>query len=122
MTNWQECGITELNTIRREKYKGRLNEEKDSNCWQKWQFYEKIKEIINFECSLSVLDTHLATGHSRPGTAGFHCLALWNRKLLVVIDCREPERELVGEEVARPSGTVAFDEWRCSEVLQTRSR
>lgn len=38
--------------------------------------------------------------------------------MLRIIDGRQPEAELVGEEVAAAAGAVALDEWRGAEVLQ----
>lgn len=44
------------------------------------------------------------------------------RNRLLTFDGGKPEAELVGEIVARPSGAVALDEWRGSEVFEAAAR
>jgi len=68
-----------------------------------------------------LLDAHLAATDARSQVAGLHRLRLRRVKLLLRVDGRQPEAELVGEVVTSAASAVALDERRRAEIFQTRA-
>lgn len=72
---------------------------------------------------LQVLHAHLAAADPCSKLSCFQ--GFWGRgtdKLLWLFDGREPEAVFVCKVMARPSGTVAFNERSSAEILQARTR
>lgn len=70
---------------------------------------------------LRVLDADLATTNSRPQTSCLQSLTLWGLELIRILNGCKPETELVGKIVARPSGSVTFNERGGPEVFEAWS-
>ena len=67
---------------------------------------------------LRVLDTHLASRHSRQQVTGFESLLLRSRELFIVFEGDQPETGLCFVVVAMSFATVTFNEWRGTEIFE----
>ena len=91
------------------------------NAWIS-QIGTDSSDVFHVQCVLSLLSTNLASAYSLSNASRFKGLRKWSLELRVPIDRGQPETEFVGKVVARPTRSIALDEWSGPEVTQARPR